>query len=358
MPNLYRRTAKWLLMVIAMLVALRFALPYMVKDYLNRRMDQMGDYHGHVTDVGLALWRGAYSIDNLRVDKVTGKVPVPLFAAAHTDISLSWRALGHGRIRGKVVFQRAAVNFVDGHSNADRQAGNGVNWRVQLQKLMPMQLDEVIVHDSAVTFHNFVSHPPVDLKMTDVEGTLRNLSNADRQEGRRVATLQATARVLGDAPLQTSATFDPLEQRGDFQLNLRIIGIQLPELNDLARAYAKLDFAGGNGDFVMQLAARDGQLEGYAKPLLHDVRIFSWKQDVEQEHKNPLRLAWEALAQGALSLFKNQQRDQLATRVPISGRIDDRRLGTWEAIVGVLRNAFVKAYTPGLERLPPAPEKR
>ncbi|MEO8746848.1 MAG: hypothetical protein ABI379_04210, partial [Rhodanobacter sp.] len=93
-------------------------------------------------------------------------------------------------------------------------------------------------------------------------------------------------------------------------------------------------------------------------PLLHDVRIFSWKQDVEQEHKNPLRLAWEALAQGALSLFKNQQHDQLATRVPISGRIDDRHLGRWEAIIGVLRNAFVKAYTPGLERLPPAPQKR
>lgn len=356
MTFLSRRTAAGLLIVIVVLVALRLALPYLVKDYLNRHMDRMGDYHGQVTDVGIALWRGAYTLDGLRVDKVTGKLPVPLFAAAHTDISLRWNALLHGRIRGKVVFDRAALNFVDGKGDADQQVGEGVNWRVQLQKLMPMRLDEVTVHDSTVTFHNFVSQPPVDLKMTDVEGTVSNLSNADRRQGRRVATMQATAKVLGDAPLQTSASFDPLEKRGDFKLDLRITGIQLTQLNDLARAYAKLDFAGGSGDFVMQLEANQGLLQGYAKPLLHGVKIFSWKQDVEQEHQNPLRVAWQAVAQVVTSVFKNQEQDQFATRIPISGRIDDKHLGTWDAVVGVLRNAFVKAYTPQLEHLQPAPK--
>ena len=358
MTFLHRRIAVWLLIVIAVLVALRLALPYLMKDYLNRRMDRMGNYHGQVADVGLSLWRGAYTIDGLDVEKVSGKLPVPLFAAAHTDISLSWDALAHGRIRGKVVFERAALNFVDGKSDAEQQVGKGVNWRVQLQKLVPMQLDEVTVHHSMVTFHNFVSQPPVDLKMTDVEGTVRNLSNADRRQGRRVATMQASAKVLGTAPLETSASFDPLEKRGDFKLNLRITGIQLTRLNDLARAYAKLDFAGGNGDFVMQLEARDGLLQGYAKPLLHGVEIFSWKQDVEQEHQNPLRVAWQALAQVVTSLFKNHEKDQFATRIPISGRIDDKHLGAWDAIIGVLRNAFVKAYTPQLEHLRPTLEKR
>jgi len=352
-----RRTAAWLLVVIVVLVALRLALPYLVKDYLNRHMERMGDYHGQVADVGIALWRGAYTLGDLRVDKVSGKVPVPLFAATRTDISLSWHALVHGRLRGKVVFGHPTLNFVDGQSDAEQQVGEGVNWRLQLQKLMPMQLDELTVHDGVVTFHNFVSEPPVDLKMTDVEGTVRNLSNADRRQGQRVASMQASAKVLGDAPLQTSANFDPLERRGDFKLDLRITGIQLVQLNDLARAYAKLDFAGGNGEFVMQLEAKDGLLEGYAKPLLHGVRIFSWKQDVEQEHKNPLRAAWEAAAQAITSIFKNHKQDQFATRVPISGRIDDRQLGTWDAIVGVLRNAFVQAYTPQLEHLPAAPDK-
>jgi hypothetical protein len=101
--------------------------------------------------------------------------------------------------------------------------------------------------------------------------------------------------------------------------------------------------------------ARDGRLDGYAKPLFHDLKIFSWKQDVEQDRKNPLGLAWEALAQGVASIFKNRAKDQFATRVPISGRIDDKQVGTFAAIVGVLRNAFIKAYTPQLEELKPTP---
>lgn len=352
----YRRHFAWLLAVAVVLVLARLALPYLVKNYLNRHMDRMGDYHGQVDDVGIHLWRGAYSVEGLRVVKVSDKVPVPLFAARQSDIAVSWRALSHGHLRGKVAFTHAALNFVDGGDAGGGQSGKGVNWRAQLQMMVPMRLDEVTVHDSTVTFHNFVSRPRVDLKMTDVEGTIANLTNADRREGRRVATVGATAKVLQDAPLQVRASIDPLEKSGDFAIELRVTGIQLTRLNDFARAYAGLDFAGGNGDFVMQLEARDGQLDGYAKPLLHGVQIFSWKQDVEQDHKNPLRVAWEAVAQGVTSLFKNHEHDQFATRVPISGRIDDKQLGTWAAIVGVLHNAFVKAYTPQLEHLEPTPK--
>jgi hypothetical protein len=46
----------------------------------------------------------------------------------------------------------------------------------------------------------------------------------------------------------------------------------------------------------------------------------------------------------------------VATRVPISGRIDDKRLDTLQAILGVLRNAFVKACIPQLKKLKPADE--
>ena len=359
MKHVARRTLAVVLVVVALLVVARLVLPYVVKDYLNRKMDRMGDYHGHVADVDIHLWRGAYSLGDLRIDKVDGKVPVPFFSATNTDIAVSWRALTHGTVRARVEFDHASLNFVDGGDEAPSQAGKGVDWRRQLEGLIPIRLDEVKVHDSQVTFHNFVSHPKVDMKMTDVEATVVNLSNADRSQGRRAADLDATARVLGDAPLMAKASFDPLDERLlDFTLALRIRDIRLERLNDLARAYAKLDFAGGQGTFVMQLEAKDGQLNGYAKPLLHDVKVFSWKQDVEQEKESPLRVAWEAIASGVTWLFKNHKEDQFATRVPISGRIDNKDIGTWRAVINVLHNAFVQAYTPKLEGLKPAPEKQ
>lgn len=359
MKHVARRTLIIVLVIVVLLVVARIALPYVVKDYLNRKMDRMGDYHGHVADVGIHLWRGAYSLGDLRVDKVDGKLPVPFFSAGNTDIALSWRAITHGRIRGRVEFDQASLNFVDGEDKAAGQSGKGVDWRQQLEMLLPIDIDELTVRNSQITFNNFVSKPKVDLKMTDVSATATNLTNADRSAGRRVADFNATAKVLGDAPLMAKASFDPLAKRlADFTFTLRMSDIELKRLNDLARAYAKLDFAGGHGTFVMQLEARDGALSGYAKPLLHDVQIFSWKQDVEEEHKNPLRVAWEALAQGVTWIFKNHDKDQFATRIPISGRIDDKNVSTWSAIVGVLHNAFVQAYTPKLEDLKPAPEKK
>lgn len=350
---------RWLLLLVVLalaLVLLRLALPGIVRDALNERMESMGDYHGHVEGVDIDLWRGAYTLDRLRVEKSSGSVPVPLLDAPRVDIALSWRALMRGAIRAEVDFHQPVVNFVDGRGKADGQAGTGVNWREALQQLIPIDLDELNVHDGTVTFQSFVSDPRVDLKATQVYGNVTNLTNADRAEGRRVASLDAAARILGDAPLEMSARFDPLEKQGDFEFKLRVLGIDLVRANDLARAYAALDFASGHGDFVMELEARDGQLSGYAKPLLKELQIFSWEQDVRDSDKNPLRVTWEVIAQGVSWLFRNQAEDQLATRVPISGRIDDRELGVLPAILNVLRNAFVEAYSPQLENLRPAPD--
>lgn len=350
------RIPLWLLILAVVLIVVRLALPWIVRDVVNARMAEMGDYSGHVADVDLHIWRGAYSLQTLTIDKVSGKIPVPLLAAPRTDIALSWRALRHGTIRARVDFIDPVLNFVDGDDTAGSQAGRGVNWRDQLQEIIPIRLDEVNVRNGTVTFHNFVSRPKVDLEATAVNATVLNLTNADRAEGRRVATLEATANILGDAPLETRASFDPLERIGDFDFELRVLRIDLTRANDLARAYANLDFSSGHGDFVMELNAHDGQLEGYAKPLFKDMQIFSWEQDVEQGDRNPLRIAWEAFSEAVTSIFTNREQHQFATRVPISGRIDDRDIDTWQAIVNVLRNAFVKAYTPQLENLRPAPE--
>jgi hypothetical protein len=38
-----------------LLVALHIALPYLVRDYLNDKLADMGEYRGQITDVDLAF---------------------------------------------------------------------------------------------------------------------------------------------------------------------------------------------------------------------------------------------------------------------------------------------------------------
>lgn len=100
--------------VVVLLVALHFALPYLVRDYLNDKLADMGDYRGQITDVDLALWRGAYKINGLKIVKVDGKVPVPFVDAPLIDLSVSWHSLWYDHaVVAQVQFLNPEINFVD-----------------------------------------------------------------------------------------------------------------------------------------------------------------------------------------------------------------------------------------------------
>ncbi len=352
MKAISRRQTWWLVLVLIalVLIGVRIALPGWVADSVNRQLADMGEYHGEIGGVALHLWRGAYSIENLHIEKRTGKVPVPLIDAPRTDLTVSWPALLHGAVVARVTLESPEINFVDANGDAEAQSGKGVNWRSQLEDLLPIRLDEVLIHNGTVHFRNFSTNPKVDVVATSVEARVQNLSNA-RNEAERAADLDCTATVLGDAAMQSTAQFDPLGKLDDFKFSLKIDRLQLQRLNDLLQAYVKVDVESGEGELLMELEARDGQLRGYAKPLFRDVQVFSWKHDVEEQGDNPLRAAWEAVAGALENLFKNQPKDQFATRIEIKGRIGDTKTSTLQAIGAILHNAFVEAYRPQFEHL-------
>lgn len=340
--------------LIVLLVALHLALPILVRDYLNDRLADMGDYRGQVTDVDLAWWRGAYKINGLEIVKTTGKVPVPFVQAPLIDLSVSWHALWYDHaVVAKVAFLKPVLNFVDGGSKQASQTGQGTDWRQQLDKLLPITLDEVRINDGTLTFRNFNSRPKVDLKATDLQANIRNLTNVKDVEGRRDASFEATARMLGDAKVESRATFDPFSEFEDFEFRLRASGIQLRRLNDFASAYGKFDFNAGHGDVVIEAQARDAQLSGYIKPLLRDVDVFNWQQDVKDEDKGFFRSIWEAVVGTTETVLKNQRKNQFATRVELSGSVHKSDISAFEAFLQILRNGFVQAFSARYEQESP-----
>ncbi|ASK34292.1 AsmA family protein [Alloalcanivorax mobilis] len=353
MKRRYRIPLIGLITLAVLLLALHLALPWLVLNYLNDKLADLGDYRGHVEDVDLAWWRGAYRIEGLSIVKTSGKVPAPLLDAPGIDLAVSWRALWYDHaLVARVVFEQPRLNFVDGGDNPDQgQTGAGTDWRKQLQDLVPITLNEVRVENGRFAFRNFTSEPPVAVLATQVNARVTNLTNVSQGEGQgtRVAHLRGTAQVLGEAPLETSADFDPFGDLRDFDFLLRVTDVRLPRLNDLSRAYGNFDFAGGHGDLVMEAHARDGQLSGYIKPLFKDVDVFNWKQDMRNPDKGFFSGLWEALVGGTQTLLKNQRQDQFATRVELNGSVDQSEISTWQAFVAILRNAFIKAFNPNFD---------
>ncbi|MGJ7475780.1 DUF748 domain-containing protein [Pseudomonas fulva] len=340
--------------LIVLLVALQLALPYLVRDYLNEKLADMGDYRGQVGDVDLAWWRGAYTVNGLKIVKTTGKVPVPFLNAPVIDISVSWHSLWYDRaVVAEVAFLRPELNFVDGGDKQNSQTGQGTDWRQQLDKLLPITLNEVVIDDGVLTFRNFSSKPPVTLKATQLQASIRNLTNIRDEAGRRDASFEARALVAGDAKVESRATFDPFSDFDDFEFRLRATGIELRRLNDFASAYGKFDFKAGHGDVVIEAEATNGRLNGYIKPLLRDVEVFDWQQDVEDKDKGLFRSVWEALVGATETVLKNQPKNQFATRVELSGSVRRQNISAFEAFLQILRNGFVQAFSARYERSAP-----
>jgi hypothetical protein len=79
------------------------------------------------------------------------------------------------------------------------------------------------------------------------------------------------------------------------------------------------------------------------------LKVFSLAQDLKED--SVLQFFWQALVGGSTTLFKNVSRNQFATLIPFTGDVSGATTADILATIGnILRNAFVRAYLPRLER--------
>jgi hypothetical protein len=346
------RTWRWvgiILLLLALVLGVgRAMLPRVVRDYVNRTLDRNPIYDGNIGEVRIHLWRGAYSMEDVRIQKTTGDVPVPFFAARRIDFALEWNALLERKVVGRVVLDRPEINFVDAPSEGEMQTGGGGPWLQLIKDLFPFKINSAVIKDGSIHFRAYQAVKPVDVYISQLEATVDNLGNIRDETNPLVSTVQANGLVMDHAKFEYKMTLDPFAYRPTFHMAMRILGLDVTRINDLALAYGKFDFKRGWFDLVVETDAKEGQITGYAKPLFRDLQVFSLGQDLKE--KNAIQFFWQALVGGATSLFKNQARDQFGTLIPFKGDATGATTSDLFATLGnILRNAFVRAYLPRLE---------
>jgi Domain of Unknown Function (DUF748) len=344
----WRRFGIVLLVLVVLGIAIRAAMPWAVRKYVNRTLDRNQLYSGKIGPLHIHLWRGAYSIEDISISKTTGNVPVPFFAARRVDFALQWDALLHHKLVGRMLLQRPELNFVDSSSESDSQTGAGAPWLEVIKDLFPFKINSAIVSNGIVHFRAFKGPTPVDVYISDFNASVDNLSNIRDETKPLISTVKAEGMVMDQAKFEYNMTLDPFAYRPTFHMAVRLLGLDVTKINDLALAYGKFDFKRGWFDFVMEADARDGEVSGYAKPLFRNLKVFSLAKDVKED--NPLQFFWQALVGAVTAVFKNQSKDQFGTLIPFSA--DETGTTTTDILATIgnlLRNAFIRAYLPRLE---------
>jgi hypothetical protein len=227
------------LLLIALAGTARALLPNAVRQYVNRTLDQSPLYAGEIGPLKLHLWRGAYSIQDVRISKRIGEVPEPLFSAKRIDFSLQWDALLRGRFVGRVLMLEPELNFVDAPSDESSQTGGEGPWLGMLEDLFPFQINRAVIRDGSIHLRVYWTDPPFDTYLSDVQATVDNLGNIDDDTKPLPATVVADGQVMDQAPFEFRMMLDPSSYRPTFRLTTRILGLDVTRINDLARAYGR-----------------------------------------------------------------------------------------------------------------------
>jgi hypothetical protein len=144
-----------------------------------------------------------------------------------------------------------------------------------------------------------------------------------------------------------TASFRPEKEGPDFDLNIKIEGTDLKSMNNLLRGYGTFDVHAGSFSLYSEIRVKNDQIDGYVKPLFKNLDVYDRRQDKEKDLFSKM---YEGLVGGMMGLLKNEPREEVATLADLSGEVENPEASTWQIIIKLVENAFLKAILPGFER--------
>lgn len=327
--------------ILGFLLLVHITLPFILVKYVNKVLKDIEGYDGSIEWLHVNLFRGAYAIHDLKLMVEGSDSSEPLFEAKTIDISIEWGALLKGSIAGEIIIDHPELIFVaDTTSSSDKTVTNpDADWTKTIQDLVPVKINRFEIANGKVHFSNPSSSPKVDISIDSLNFVATNLTNAEAKEGTLPSSYNVSAISIGGGRLSATGGLNIIKKVPDFDLDLKFEGVDLTAFNDFSQAYAKLSLERGTLDFYTEVVGKDGQLEGYVKPLLKDLKFINLKE----EKSKPLQVIWEGLVSGLLEVFENQKKDQFGTKVPISGSYENTETKILPAVGSIIKNAFIQA---------------
>ena len=322
--------------LITLLIAFRLLLPYIVKKYVNDVLKEIPGYYGQVEDIDLAIYRGAYVIHNLYLNKVNAGSKVPFLDFEKTDISIEWNALFNGKIVSEVIMTRPKVIYVF----EDQQEGKEPEveaWTKALTDLVPIDINNFEVIDGTVAFVQLQADPNIDLNLKNIRLNATNLRTVVLKERTLPSDIHATAVSVGNGQMNLDGRMNLVKEIPDMDIAISITEADVKALNDFTKHYAKIDFDSGTFEVFGEVAIADGYLKGSFKPIIKNAKLIG-------EDDGFLATLWEGFVGFFKFILQNQKNDTLATKIPIEGDLNNVGSKIWPTITGIFRNAWIKAF--------------
>ena len=333
--------------IVVLLIGARIALPYVMKHLVNERLAQIPNYTGHVEEVNIHLWRGAYSFIGFFINRQNGLIEAPFFRAKEIEITLAWRKLSLQKIVSKIRIDEGQLTFVQGKDPEGSQTDLDRRWQDVIRDVFPIDITHLEITDGLLRYINNAKQPRVDLFVTHMRLTAVGLRSRpdENQSGELPAKIIIDGESLGGGLLEMVLDAEPLADKPHFHLSLKLDRVNLPALNDSLLAYANVDVGRGTFQLVGEMAGKDGGFQGYVKPFFENLDF----KNLKDHDKGIAAQIWKKFVAVMAALVKNSSRDQVATRIPFEGKFGDAKISLFATIMNLFRHGFIQAFNPIVE---------
>ncbi|MBH0055938.1 DUF748 domain-containing protein [Pseudoalteromonas sp. SWXJZ94C] len=343
--------SKWfnsIVVIILLLVIARIAAPYGVQQYVNYQLKHTQGITGHVGDVDLFLYRGAYAIDDVEIYAVNAtSSPKPLLAVQTLDFSLAWSALFKGNLVTNMAFTRPEIVIYDKDPSTveqNKQVKDETTWVGLANNLVLFSIDTLTIKQGKLTLVNSTNSGEKPTFISNINAEIKNITNAQNLSKTLVTTLNVEGALMGEAALKLNGKLDPFSKQANFDLNAEVQRFSVKNLDTVFKVYTPFDIEAGGIDGAMELVAKNNNLNGYVKAGVQNLSVFSWREDIEKDDDGVFTAIFEGSVDLLSTILENDESKLVAARIPINGQLDNADVSTIEAVTSVLKNAFFDAF--------------
>jgi len=359
----FARILIWTVVVVAILLtAVRWLGSPLLTHVVNKKLETLSGYKGHVGGVYLALWRSDVSASDFELTPRQHPQDGPLLKIDHAALKFSWMALIKGKLGGRANIDGATLNVLTQEATAAAQkAGQKVKqveaehghpndnnaeiqqWQDEFREAFPMEITRFEIKNSRIRFVDKTHQPNPEIALDQFHLVATELSNRSRDNTENTSNATIDAVLTGEGKLHIEASLKPVAPQPKFDVKMEIKDLHLHEMNNFMMAYLKVDVQSGEFDDYIEINADKGSYQGYTKPFLRDLKFTDVPTD-----KNVLKRVATKAASAVSEVLKNKQ-GQVATKAPFQGNFNGNKVEVWTTVQYLLRNAFVQSLREGLE---------
>ncbi len=337
------------LVALAALIGAQLLATPVARWYARREFGDLRGYSGRVADVRASLLPPSLHAERLViVQEPGGHWSAPLLYVERADVAVEWKELLHGRLVAVASLDRPKVNAVEDERTRSSGPSQAPDVGSELARMAPLRVDVLRVHDGAL---DFVTRPSeVEVWVHAVQMSVENLATRPRLSRGEPARMQLTGEVQHSGALAVTAQVYPWEQRLTFAGRAELRHFSAADIQSLGGRTADVKPSSGSIDVLAEFRCQDGALSGGVKPVTHHLTFEPANTDLWSRIKSSLAdVTMDVLGRKGSS----SEGGEVATVIPIRGRITDPKAQAWPTLLGIVRNAFVEGIGEGFQGVPP-----